>query len=92
MSEIRDKLWFAEHGHKLEADTLRMMVSDLLAELERMENSLEAECMECEKLACTEIRQQAAREAVEIVGSGGWCNEELEVAIKAHFKLQEAPK
>ena len=43
------------------------VVTDLLAELERMENSREAECMECEKLACTEIRQQAVREVVEII-------------------------
>ena len=41
MSEIRDKGWFAEHGHKLEADTLRMMVTDLLAELERVEKIAE---------------------------------------------------
>ena len=43
------------------------IITDLLAELERVENSRESECMECEKLACTEIRQQAAREAVEII-------------------------
>ena len=46
------------------------IISDLLAEVERVENSREAECMECEKLACTEIVDH----------------------IKAHFKLQEAPK
>lgn len=48
-------------------DGVYQLVTDLLAELERVENSREAECMECEKLACTEIRQQAAREAVEII-------------------------
>ena len=45
-------------------------ITCLLAELERVESSREAERMECEKLACTEIVDH----------------------IKAHFKLQEAPK
>ena len=74
------------------------VVTDLLAELERVENSREAECMECEKLVCTEIRQQAARECVEIIDKypaflfgtdavGVTLN--LSQGIKAHFKLEE---
>ena len=61
------------------------IITDLLAELERVENDTAKV-----KLAYAEGkitgRQQAAREALEIVGSGGWY-EELEVAIKDHFNL-----
>ena len=73
------------------------IISDLLAEVERMENSREAECMECEKLACIEIRQQAARECVEIIDKypaflfgadavGVKLN--LSQSIKAHFAIK----
>ena len=65
MSEIREKARsFLNHGAEINRHKL---IHDLLAELERVENSREAECMECEKLACTEIRQQAVREVVEII-------------------------
>ena len=67
-----------------------------LKEVERMENSREAECMECEKLACTEIRQQAEKECIEIIDKypaflfgadavGVKLN--LSQSIKAHFGL-----
>ena len=64
MSEIRERSakYLAVH-YPYGGD----IITDLLAELERVENSRESECMECEKLACTEIRQQAVREVVEII-------------------------
>ena len=66
MSEIRGraKEWLKAPVSMVRAEDI---VIDLLAELARMENSREAECMECEKLVCTEIRQQAVREVVEII-------------------------
>ena len=74
------------------------IITDLLAELERVENSREAECMECEKLATIAIRQQAARDCVEIAEAmhvdeygNGQCGEIAEL-IRHQFKLQEAPK
>ena len=94
MSEIREKARsFLNHGAEINRHKL---IHDLLAELERMENSREAECMECEKLACTEIRQQAARECVEIIiketkphplFQGAFCNLVIS-AIKAHFAIK----
>ena len=71
MSEIRGRAqWLVnllrEKDDRTCGESLAMRtITCLLAELERVENSREAECAECEKLACTEIRQQAAREAVE---------------------------
>ena len=71
MSDVKDRAKIAAKEMKLTGwDRWAATVKDLLAELERMENSREAERMECEKLACTEIVDH----------------------IKAHFKLQEAPK
>ena len=95
MSEIREraKEWLKAPVSMVRAEDI---VVDLLAELERVENSREAECMECEKLACTEIRQQAAREAVEIIiketkphplFQGSFCNLVIS-AIKAHFAIK----
>ena len=65
MSEIREKARsFLNHGAEINRHKL---IHDLLAELERVEGNRESECMECEKLACIEIRQQAARDCVEFV-------------------------
>ena len=73
MSEIRERAqrlvnMLREKDDQMCWESLAMSsISSLLAELERVENSREAECMECEKLACIEMRQQAAREVVEII-------------------------
>ena len=103
MSEIREraKEWINSKSDRKTITYEHAIIRDLLAELERAENSREAECVECEKLACIEIRQQAARECVEIIDKypaflfgtdavGVKLN--LSQDIKAHFKLQEAPK
>ena len=68
MSEIRERAKIAAKEMKLTGwDRWAATVKDLLAELERVEGNRESECMECEKLACIEIRQQAARDCVEFV-------------------------
>ena len=68
MSEIRERAKIAaKEMIRMGWDRWAATVKDLLAELERVEGNRESECMECEKLACIEIRQQAAREAVELV-------------------------
>ena len=60
MREIKEKARsFLNHGAEINRHKL---IHDLLAELERVENSREAECMECEKLACVKINQIISQE------------------------------
>lgn len=68
MSEITDRAKIAaKEMIRTGWDRWADVITYLLAELERVENNREAECVECEKLVCTEIRQQAVREVVEII-------------------------
>ena len=97
MSEIRERAQHLVLSWGRPQSEFKEAITDMLAELERMENSREAECMECEKLACTEIRQQAARECVEIIdkypaflfgADAVGVSLNLSQSIKAHFAIK----
>ena len=92
MSEIRERA--KEYIDVFRTGKAVKIITDLLAELERVEGNRESECMECEKLACIEIRQQAARDCVEFVtGMAVFPYRQtllgVAASIKDHFGLGE---